>query len=112
GHVGLVPFQSDPVDVYRALHVVVHASTQPEPFGLTIAEAMACGRAVIVSANGGSSELFTDGVDAVGIPPGNVKQLADTIRGLVDIPEHRIGLGQWARRKALSRFDRRRIGPE
>jgi hypothetical protein len=35
--------------VYRALDVVVHASTQPEPFGLTIVEAMACGRAVVAS---------------------------------------------------------------
>ncbi|HUR53224.1 MAG TPA: glycosyltransferase, partial [Gemmataceae bacterium] len=41
--VAFVGFQPDPVGVYRALDVVVHASTQPEPFGLTITEAMACG---------------------------------------------------------------------
>src|SRR5207237_1132719 len=34
--VGFVPFQPDPVAAYRGLDVVVHASTQPEPFGLTI----------------------------------------------------------------------------
>src|SRR5207248_1694340 len=28
----------------RALDIVVHASIEPEPFGLVIAEAMACGR--------------------------------------------------------------------
>ena len=48
-HVGFIGFQSEPVDIYRAADVVVHASTQPEPFGLTIVEAMACGRATVVS---------------------------------------------------------------
>src|SRR5262249_15351528 len=37
--VGLIDFQPDPAAVYRALDVVVHASTRPEPFGLTIVEA-------------------------------------------------------------------------
>ena len=44
-----VPFVADTAGVYRSLDVVVHASVKPEPFGLTIAEAMACGRAVVVS---------------------------------------------------------------
>ena len=38
----------------RALDIVVHASTDPEPFGLVIAEAMACGKAVVVSRAGGA----------------------------------------------------------
>ena len=37
---------------YRALDVVVHASTRPEPFGLVIAEAMACGRALVAAPDG------------------------------------------------------------
>src|SRR5439155_7727078 len=71
-HVGLVPFQADAVPLYRALDIVVHASTQPEPFGLTIAEAMACGRAVLVSAGGGNAEMLEDGVQGIGIVPGGV----------------------------------------
>src|SRR5262249_35188003 len=51
--IGFIPFQADPAGVYRGLDVVVHASTLPEPYGLTVAEAMACGRAVIVSIGGG-----------------------------------------------------------
>jgi glycosyltransferase involved in cell wall biosynthesis len=57
GRVGFVPFAADPAPVYRALDVVLHASTQPEPFGLTVAEAMACGRAVVVSAAGDWSRI-------------------------------------------------------
>jgi len=57
--VGFVPFQDNPADVYRALDIVVHASTKPEPFGRTIVEAMACGKPVIAAQTGGAAELFT-----------------------------------------------------
>ncbi len=49
--VGFTGFIDDPAPALRALDIAVHASTQPEPFGLAIAEAMACGRAVISSAS-------------------------------------------------------------
>ena len=59
GRVGFIPFQTDPADVYRMLDVAVHASIRPEPFGLTIVEAMGCGKPVVVAAAGGAAELFT-----------------------------------------------------
>ncbi len=109
---GFVPFQPDPADVYRALDVVIHASTRPEPFGLTIAEAMSCGRAVVVSAAGGAAELFTDGVDAVGHPPGDVEALAAAICRLVSDASLRARLGVAARATAVARFGLDRFGSE
>jgi glycosyltransferase involved in cell wall biosynthesis len=41
--VGLIPFQQDMAKIYNALDVVVHARTEPEPFGQVIIEGMACG---------------------------------------------------------------------
>ena len=110
--IGFVPFQQNVVPVYRALDVVVHASTQPEPFGLTVAEAMACGRAVIVSRAGGAAELFTPDVDGVGIAPRDVIGLADAIRRLSADPEARRRLGTGARATALRRFHPARLGPQ
>lgn len=112
GWVGFVPFQPDPADVYRMLDVVVHASTRPEPFGLTIAEAMSCGRAVVVSAAGGAAELFTDGVDAVGHPPGDVNALAIAIRRLAADATERERLGRFARETAVRLFGVGRFGRE
>jgi glycosyltransferase involved in cell wall biosynthesis len=112
GHVGFVPFQADPANVYRSLDVMVHASTQPEPFGLTIVEAMACGRAVIVARAGGAAELFDSDIDAIGVPPGNVSRLAAAIKILASNTELRDRLGAAARRTAVRRFDRTRLGPE
>lgn len=74
--IGLVPFQLETMNAYRALDVVVHASTSPEPFGLTIAEAMACGRAVVVADSGGASEIVTHEHDGLLYEAGNVDALA------------------------------------
>jgi len=109
--VGFVGFQSRPAEVYRDLDIVVQASTRPEPFGLTTAEAMACGRAVIVAAGGGSVELFTDGHDALGFPPRDIAALADTIVRLIGDADLRHRLASNARRTAVERFDRARLGP-
>src|SRR4029079_2543965 len=105
---GFIPFTDDPVPIYRALDIVLHASTQPEPFGLTVAEAMACGRATIVSAAGGAAELFTDGLDAFGVAPGNPEQLAHAVRQLVESPTLRAKLGRAARSTAIEHFDANR----
>ena len=71
GRVGFAGHQADPAAAIRALDVVVHASTRPEPFGRVIVEGMACGRAVVAVADGGAAELFEDGVTALGCPPGD-----------------------------------------
>lgn len=111
-HVGFVPLQDRPADAYRSLDVVVHASTQPEPFGRTIVEAMSCGRAVIISAEGGAPELFTDGRDAIGVPPRDADALASAIARLAADPPLRARLGAAARETAVRRFSRNRLGPE
>src|SRR5439155_5676709 len=106
---GFVPFQKHPADVYRALDVVVHASTMPEPFGRTIVEAMSCGRAVIVSRAGGAVELFEDEQNALGVQPNDSEALSAAILRLINDPSLRNQLGQAARAAALERFDRRRL---
>jgi glycosyltransferase involved in cell wall biosynthesis len=108
--VGLIPFQPDPAPVYRALDVVVHASTRPEPFGRTIVEAMSCGRAVVVSNEGGAAELIRDGHDALAFRPRDAGSLAAAIVRLLEDPALRARLGAAARRAAVERFDRRRLG--
>ena len=93
----------------RALDVVVHASTRPEPFGLVIAEAMACGRAVITSGTGGAGELVRDGVDAVTHRPGDAVDLASRIERLAADAALRARLGRAARDTAERRFDAARL---
>jgi glycosyltransferase involved in cell wall biosynthesis len=107
--VGFTGFVDDPAAAMRALDVVVHASTQPEPFGLVIAEAMACARPVVVSAAGGAAEIVEDGVDALGVAPGDAAALAEAIRSLADDPGLRARLGAAGRARAERDFDRGRL---
>lgn len=87
-----IPLQADMPAVYRALDVVVHASTSPEPFGLVIAEAMACGRPVVAAMSGGAKDLFTDGENALGYPMGDAAALGVALARLVDSPSLRENL--------------------
>ena len=96
----------------RSLDIAVHASTQPEPFGLVIAEAMACGRAVIVSAAGGAAELVTPNDTALTHTPGDSAGLAAAIESLIVDGDRRAVLGRAARASAAVRFDRSRLGGE
>ena len=104
--VGFVPFQRDVAPVYRALDVVVHASTKPEPFGLSVLEAMACGRPVIVSEAGGVRELVTADEQGLTHPPGDANALASQLASLLDDPARCERLGACGRRTAVALFDR------
>jgi glycosyltransferase involved in cell wall biosynthesis len=110
--VGFTGFVSEPASAMRALDVVVHASTTPEPFGLVIVEGMACGLPVIVSAAGGAAEIVQPGVDALTHAPGDVAGLATAIQSLAVDGGLRERLGREALRTAIARFDRRRMGAQ
>jgi glycosyltransferase involved in cell wall biosynthesis len=110
--VGFTGFLSDSAPALRALDIVVHASTRPEPFGLVIAEAMACGRPIIVSDAGGAREIVDPGVDAQCTRPGDVAGLARLIEALASDPRRRAVLGAAARKSSERRFSRDRLASQ
>ena len=111
GKVGFVPFQSETSPVYRALDIVVHASTRPEPFGLVIAEAMASRKPTVAVLEGGASEIGTDGVDCLGFKPDDHEGLADRIFKLVHDPMLRENLAVSGERKIKDHFNQDVIVP-
>ncbi len=110
-HLGFVPFQADPAPVYRALDVVVHASTSPEPFGLVVAEAMACGRAVVATTLGGVAEVADEEVASLHIA-GDAGDLARAIGRCANDERTRASLGAAARARAEQRFSLVRFGQD
>ena len=106
GHVEDVPA------AMRALDVVVHASSKPEPFGMVIAEAMACGRAVVAVRAGGAAEIFEDGRTAVGFEQGDAAGLAACLGALVEDRVRREALGAAARAAACRQFAPDRMAAE
>jgi glycosyltransferase involved in cell wall biosynthesis len=87
------------------MDLVVHASTQPEPFGMVILEAMAKGKPIIASSEGGPSEILIDKVDGWLIQPRSADLLASAIEQLSADQNAREVLGREARKSVLSRFN-------
>jgi len=112
GKVGFTGFLDDTAEAIRSLDIVVHASTQPEPFGMVIVEGMACAKPVIVSQAGGATEVFEEGRTALGYPPGDATALARQIERLAADESLRARLGQAARAAVLTAFPGRRLARE
>jgi glycosyltransferase involved in cell wall biosynthesis len=110
--VGFTGFIDDSAAAIRSLDVLVHASTEPEPFGLVIVEGMACGRSVIASGAGGASEILTLGDAALSHPPGDAETLSYCINQLACNAELRSRLSQAGRAIAERCFDRVRLARE
>jgi glycosyltransferase involved in cell wall biosynthesis len=110
--VGFTGFLPDIAPALHALDIVVHPSIQPEPFGLVVAEAFACARAVITSGSGGVAEFVEPERNALVHRPGDAAGLARAIARLLDDPGLRGRLGEAARITAASRFGRQRMAEE
>ncbi|MCH7814022.1 MAG: glycosyltransferase family 4 protein, partial [Planctomycetes bacterium] len=92
------------VDMYAAMDLVVHASQQPEPFGLVVVEAMAAGKPVIAADAGGPAEIIRHGTDGWLYPMGDAAALTSAMARLLDDRPLRDGLAQRAPLRAAA-FD-------
>jgi glycosyltransferase involved in cell wall biosynthesis len=110
--VGFTGFVDDVAAAMRALDIVVHASTQPEPFGLSIIEAMACGKPVIASHAGGAAEIVEASGAAIFHRPGDAADLANRIAQLAGDSANRQCLGRAGRVAAERMFARPRLAQE
>ena len=96
---------TDPAPLYRAADFAIVPSHW-ESFGLSAAEAMASGLAVVASAVGGLTDYMVDGDNGLLTPAQNPDALAAAIRRLVDNPVLRAKLGA-AARQTVAQFDER-----
>jgi glycosyltransferase involved in cell wall biosynthesis len=108
---GLVGFRSDVARVYAALDIVVQASTRREPFGRTVAEAMAAGRVVVAPAAGGILEQIEDGETGLLFQAGNADALTSVLARAISAPGLRASIAQNALSAAHEALDHRRLGP-
>jgi glycosyltransferase involved in cell wall biosynthesis len=89
------------------LDLVVHASIEPEPLGMVVLEAMAKGKPIIASNEGGPRALLTDGIDGLLIEPRSEVRLAATIMRLARDRGERERMGVAALATVRERFSPR-----
>lgn len=95
---------ADVAPLMASADIAVCPSIARESFGLTMAEFMARGVAVVASDNGAQPELAENGLQAILLAPGNPRLLADAIRRLALDKELRNNIGQAAARRIASDF--------
>jgi phosphatidylinositol alpha-mannosyltransferase len=90
-------------ELWWALHeadVLCAPSLSGESFGMVLTEAFAAGTPVIASEIAGYSDVVTDGVDGVLVPPADPQRLAEELQRAHLEPERLREMGEAARRSA------------
>ncbi len=101
-----VGFRNDVPQLMHACDVVCHTSTDAEPFGRVIVEAMLSGAAVVATDAGGPREIIRDGVDGILVPPDSAPALARALMGLFDDPDLRRRLAEAGEVRARTAFSK------
>ncbi len=90
-------------DLWTELHradLLCAPSLSGESFGMVLTEAFAAGTPVIASAIAGYSDVVSDGVDGLLVPPGDPQRLAEELQRVHYEPERLQAMGEAARRSA------------
>jgi phosphatidylinositol alpha-mannosyltransferase len=90
-------------DLWKELHradLLCAPSLSGESFGMVLTEAFAAGTPVIASAIAGYSDVVSDGVDGLLVPPGDPQRLAEELQRAHFEPERLQAMGEAARRSA------------
>jgi L-malate glycosyltransferase len=103
GRAHLTGWLDDVAPLLASLDIFVSAS-HTESFGLTIAEAMASGVAVVATATEGAREIIEDGVTGRLVPIGDVESLVSVVGELLEDAPGRRRTGARARETARERF--------
>jgi glycosyltransferase involved in cell wall biosynthesis len=85
--------------------------SQSEALGFAAVESMAVGLPVIASRTGGLAEMIRDGIDGFLVPPGDAHAISQKLDLLLRDAALRIKMGNSARQRFLSNFERSRVIP-
>lgn len=91
-------------ELWRRLHeadVLCAPSLSGESFGMILTEAFAAGTPVIASNIAGYSDVVTDGVDGILVPPADPQRLAEELQLMFHEPARRQAMARAARGSAL-----------
>jgi glycosyltransferase involved in cell wall biosynthesis len=97
-------YRQDVPRLMSTLDIVVHASSEPEPFGLVAIEGMASGKPVVATSAGGILDIIQDGINGLLVPCKDSKAMAAAIMELALNKNKAVDLGKAARQRIVDKF--------
>jgi|GEM_PF-1394517 len=95
---------SDVAAYYRACDVVASTRIDPEPFGLSIVEAMIMGRPVLAHALGGPGDIVVDGETGWLLSDMRRETVSAGLRRMIDARSQWPAMGEAGRKRALAHY--------
>lgn len=102
--VELLGYVSDMDQFYNQIDVFVLPSTQPEPFGLVILEAMARSVPVVATNHGGPTEIIEDKTDGYLVDYSDPQEMAEVLLSLLNDREKAYVIGNNGKVKQNNKF--------
>ncbi len=98
--------------IMQEIDVLVLASTEPEPFGRVVIEAMAAGTPVVATAAGGILDIIRDRKTGYLVPAADIDAMAAAIEEAHTDPEGRIKIIEAAKAEVEQRFSSKHYAEE
>lgn len=92
------------IPMYRDAYACIIPSVSFENFPNSCLEALACGKAVIVTDAGGMVEMAPNKVAGLHVKAGDVDTLVDAVRYMAEHPDETASFGEGARRTVMERY--------
>lgn len=102
-------FISNIYGAIKQLDCLLHASTEPEPFGRVIIEGFACGVPVVASNLGGPGEIIRDMENGLKIDPKNPSEIAEKVVRILSDKEFAEELVLNAKKEIGSKYNLNKI---
>jgi glycosyltransferase involved in cell wall biosynthesis len=98
-------FRNDIFKLMAASDIIVHSSSEPEPFGRVVVEGMLARKPVIATAAGGVLDIIKNNVTGLLVPIKDTESMANAISYLMDNPEIADKISDQAQVDAKRRFN-------
>ncbi len=100
----IIPFQEEIGKFWDSIDIAVVPSTEPEPFGMVVIEAMLSQKPVVASNHGGPTEIVLHNETGFLFEPNNKQSLADSLEKLILNPDLRKTFGINGKKRAIEKF--------
>lgn len=100
----IIPFQNEITKFWNSIDIAVVPSTEPEPFGMVVIEAMLAKKPVVASNHGGPTEIVVDNSTGYLFEPNNHESLAEALEKLIHDKQQRTTFGENGYERVLEKF--------